>query len=333
MLRRLASEHAAQAEEKDAPAIPPSNYAAEPAASPSPASPAISQAPLSPLSIPSTPAHFGPAENKAVEALWEDAIGCNEWAGLSQGIDVSNLCAFLNGSTCPGIECSSLDQMGPPSGEAIGLCDLFASVSDDAPPPSSLASAGEALPTPSHKPTPDLMPTPKSAACASSLASPAVAGTPPLATSCDTRACSSATKIVPAGSMASSAVMSAAPALIASGGRGGSSVRGGGPRKCALLSPSLLCDEEMPPAATTAAQAVTEATAVTMAARRKWTMDNVAGVVENKTVTRLAQVQYRAIQANRDHSLRWVYDDSSDMPVGATCDGIFFTTAEIKTFT
>jgi len=62
----------------------------------------------------------------------------------------------------------------------------------------------------------------------------------------------------------------------------------------------------------------------------RWSLNNVAGVVEKKTVSRLARVQIDAKRHGRDNSMRWEYDVYTML--GAWCDHKWFSAAEIRSF-
>lgn len=64
---------------------------------------------------------------------------------------------------------------------------------------------------------------------------------------------------------------------------------------------------------------------------REWVKDNIAGVTEKGKISRLARVQMDATRNGRDSNLKWVYD-ANDQMIGATCDGVWFSSAEIKSY-
>jgi len=46
--------------------------------------------------------------------------------------------------------------------------------------------------------------------------------------------------------------------------------------------------------------------------------------------SRLAATQRRAHAARRSTALKWIYDDATDLPTGAFCDGVWFDMHELK---
>jgi hypothetical protein len=63
--------------------------------------------------------------------------------------------------------------------------------------------------------------------------------------------------------------------------------------------------------------------------KREWLADNVIGVIETQSVSRLAQVQMDALREGRDNSLKFVYDERDEL-TGANCDGVFFSRDDLR---
>ena len=97
------------------------------------------------------------------------------------------------------------------------------------------------------------------------------------------------------------------------------------PRARLLVAAYMASSGPTPPSPLKAMDDLLESDAI-----RSWALHNVAGVVERRSVHRLARVQLDAQRGGRDSSLTWKYE--GDRMSGAWCDGVWFSAEEIQTF-
>ena len=97
------------------------------------------------------------------------------------------------------------------------------------------------------------------------------------------------------------------------------------PRARLLVAAYMASSGPTPPSPLKAMDDLLESDAI-----RSWALHNVAGVVERRSVHRLARVQLDAQRGGRDSSLTWKYE--GDHMSGAWCDGVWFSAEEIQTF-